>query len=62
MIDPIKWEQMTDEQKLQLCNSIKDGVSVRSISKDDWKLMFEFLMDKITHRDCAFCDAVQGKH
>ena len=47
MIDPIKWEQMTDEQKLQMCNSVKDGVSVRSISKDDWKLMFDFLMEKV---------------
>lgn len=47
MIDVEKWEQMNDEQKLQLCNSIKDGVSVRSISKDDWKLMFDFLMTKV---------------
>lgn len=47
MIDVEKWEQMNDEQKLQLCNSIKEGVSVRSINKDDWKLMFDFLMEKV---------------
>jgi hypothetical protein len=47
MIDSTKWEQMTDEQKLQMCNAIKEGVNVRAVSKEDWKLMFEFLLDKV---------------
>ena len=47
MIDSAKWEQMTDEQKLQMCNSIKDGINVRTVTKEDWKLMFEFLLAKV---------------
>ena len=47
MIDPMKWEQMTDEQKLQMCKSIKEGVNIRTVTKEDWKLMFEFLLDKV---------------
>lgn len=47
MIEQAKWEQMTDEQKLQMCKSIKEGVSVNAISKSDWKLMFDFLLDKV---------------
>lgn len=47
MIDSTKWEQMTDEQKLQLCKAISEGVNIRAVSKDDWKLMFEFLMTKV---------------
>lgn len=62
MIDVSKWDNMSDEQKLQMCNSIKEGVNVNAISKSDWKLMFEFLLDKISKGDCAFCDKVQGKY
>lgn len=47
MIDVTKWEQMTDEQKLQMCKSINEGVNVRAVSKDDWKLMFEYLLAKV---------------
>ena len=47
MIDPVKWEQMTEEQKLQLCESVKEGVNVNAITKTDWKLMFEFLLVKV---------------
>ena len=47
MIDPMKWEQMTDEQKLQMCKSIKEGANIRTVTKNDWKLMFEFLLDKV---------------
>lgn len=50
MIDVMKWEQMTDEQKLQMCKSVKEGVNIRTVSKDDWKLMFEFLLDKVGSR------------
>ena len=47
MIDPMKWEQMTDEQKLQMCKSIKEGANIGTVTKADWKLMFEFLLDKV---------------
>lgn len=47
MIDSTKWEQMTDEQKLQMCKSIKEGVNINTVTKTDWKLMFEFLLDKV---------------
>lgn len=47
MIDPIKWEQMTDEQKLQMCRSISEGVNIAVIAKADWKLMFDFLLNKV---------------
>lgn len=61
MIDSTKWEQMTDEQKLQMCKTVSEGVNVNTITKTDWKLMFEFLLDAITHMDCEFCDKVQGE-
>ena len=60
MIDPMKWEQMTDEQKLQMCKSIREGVNIRTVTKEDWKLMFEFLLDKTINHNCAFCEIVQG--
>lgn len=47
MIDPVKWEQMTDEQKLQMCKSINEGVNINTITKVDWKLMFDFLLNKV---------------
>lgn len=47
MIDSTKWEQMTDEQKLQMCKSINEGVNVNAITKADWKLMFEYLLDRV---------------
>ena len=45
MIDSAKWEQMTDEQKLQMCKSIDNGVKIGSVTKDDWKIMFDFLLN-----------------
>lgn len=47
MIDSTKWEQMTDEQKLQMCESIKEGINFRNVTKEDWQLIFEFLLDKV---------------
>ena len=47
MIDQVKWEQMTDEQKLQMCKSISEGVNINTITKADWKLMFDFLLGKV---------------
>jgi hypothetical protein len=47
MIDAEKWGQATDEQKLQMCKSVKESVNVNTVSKTDWKLMFEFLLEKV---------------
>ena len=47
MIDILKWDQMTDEQKLQMCESVNEGVNINAITKADWKLMFEFLLLKV---------------
>ena len=47
MLDVTKWEQMTDEQKLQLCQSVREGVNIITVSKNDWKLMFDFLLSKV---------------
>lgn len=60
MIDVMKWEQMTDEQKLQMCKSIREGVNIRTVTKEDWKLMFEFLLDKVHAFNYTSCDKVQG--
>ena len=47
MIDAEKWNNATDEQKLQMCKTVKESVSTNVVSKADWKLMFEFLLEKV---------------
>lgn len=47
MIDKAKWEQSTDEQKLQMCNAVNENINANAVSKDDWKLLFEFLLKKV---------------
>jgi len=47
MIDLNKWEQATAEQKLQMCQSVADNANERAISKDDYILMFRFLLSMI---------------
>ena len=47
MINAEKWEQMSDEQKLQMCESIDNGVSDRAVTKGDWLLIFKFLLNKV---------------
>lgn len=47
MINAEKWEQMTDEQKLLMCQAIHEGVNTNTVTKGDWKLMFEFLLGKV---------------
>lgn len=47
MIDAEKWEQATDEQKLQMCRSVKENIKMDSVTKSDWKLMFEFLLGMV---------------
>lgn len=47
MIDVEKWKQSDDKQKLQMCQVIAEGVNERAISKDDWILMFKFLLSQV---------------
>lgn len=47
MIDVEKWEQATDEQKLQMCKSVKETGQSNAVTKSDWKLMFEFLLGMV---------------
>ena len=47
MIDFKKWEQSTDEQKMQTCKAVSENINVGSITKADWKLMFDFLLEKV---------------
>lgn len=47
MIDPIKWEQATDEQKLQTCVTVDENININVVSKNDWLLMFKFLLEKV---------------
>jgi hypothetical protein len=47
MIDVNRWEQSTDEQKMQMCKAVNENINANSVSKDDWKLMFEFLLEKV---------------
>lgn len=51
MIDGKKWEQMSDEQKLQFCISVDDGMHFMDVTKSDWLLMFEFLLEKARGND-----------
>ena len=47
MIDPNKWNSMTDEQRLQMCKSIDEGININTVSKSDWYIMFKFLLEKV---------------
>ena len=47
MIDPTKWEQATDEQKLQTCVTVDESVNFNNVTKNDWLLMFKFLLEKV---------------
>ena len=47
VIDVEKWEQITDEQKMQMCEALAKNVNERAISKEDYILMFKFLMTKV---------------
>lgn len=47
MIDPTKWEQMSEEQKLQMCKSVNSAVKIGAVTKEDWKIMFDFLLNKV---------------
>ena len=47
MIEKEKWEQMTDEQKLHLCESVDNGVNANAVTKIDWEIMFKFLLNKV---------------
>jgi hypothetical protein len=47
MIDKNKWEQASDEQKLKMCKAVNDSINTNAVSKEDWKLMFEFLLNRV---------------
>ena len=47
MIDKEKWEQSDDQQKLSICKTLRDGANERTISKDDYNIMWHFLLDYI---------------
>jgi hypothetical protein len=47
MIDLEKWEQATEEQKIQTCVSLAEIANEKAISKDDYILMFRFLLKKV---------------
>lgn len=47
MIDLNKWQAATDEQKMQMCKALADGANEKAISKDDYILMFRFLLQKV---------------
>lgn len=47
MIDLNKWQASTDEQKMQMCQALADGANEKAISKDDYILMFRFLLQKV---------------
>lgn len=47
MIDSKKWETSSDEQKMQMCKAVHESVNTTTVSKEDWKLMFEFLLKKV---------------
>ena len=53
MIDVNKWNQMTDEQKLQMCISVRDTVKLDAVSKVDWNLMFDFLLAYVQGVQCV---------
>lgn len=44
MIDSEKWKKSTNEQKLQMCQSLAAYANERAISKDDYIMMFKFLL------------------
>ena len=47
MIDVEKWKQSDDKQKLKMCQAIAEGANERAISKEDWILMFKFLLSQV---------------
>lgn len=47
MIDNEKWQKASDEQKMQMCVSIRDGANEKAISKDDYITMFKFLLEYV---------------
>lgn len=47
MIDKDKWNNGSDDQKMQMCQAIADGANEKAISKEDYILMFRFLLSKV---------------
>ena len=50
MIDKDKWTAATDKEKMQMCQAISQGANERAISKEDYILMFKFLLEQCGSR------------
>lgn len=46
MIDKEKWNTSNDTEKMKMCQAIRQGASEKAISKDDYILMFNFLLEQ----------------
>lgn len=47
MLDNEKWKKADDQQKLAICKTLRDGANENTISKDDYNMMWKFLLDFI---------------
>lgn len=47
MIDKEKWDSSSEEQKLQICISLRDCANERTISKEDYNIMWRFLLELV---------------
>lgn len=46
MIDKDKWTAADDGEKMKMCQAIRQGANERAISKEDYILMFNFLLEQ----------------
>lgn len=46
MIDKEKWNSLNDKEKLETCKLVGVSITINSVTKADWKLMFDFLLSK----------------
>lgn len=47
MINLNKWDSSDDGQKVQMCESLAGMANEKAISKEDYILMFRFLLSKV---------------
>lgn len=50
MLDKEKWDQSDNQQKLKICYSLEDGANERTLSKDDYNMMWHFLLNYIKNK------------
>ena len=46
MIYKEKWTAANEKEKMQICHAVKQGANERAISKEDYILMFNFLLEQ----------------